>query len=107
MNAFANALRRMGAAKAFVALRYSMAAALLLWCHPALALYAEVKPTLKVGVDCVGQASLLAPKLTACTIAGTKMRIWCPNGQMFEGAIEHGGPHSSLARSLCNMSQVP
>jgi len=95
------------AARGLVALRYSIAAALLLLSHPAAALYAEVKPTVKVGADCIAPVSLLAPKLTACTIAETKIRIWCPNGQVFDGAIEHGGPASALARSLCNMSQVP
>jgi hypothetical protein len=95
MNAFASAAR------------YAIVAALILSSHAAAAFYAEVKPALKVGVDCVGQASLLAPKLTVCVIAGTKMRIWCPNGQMFEGATEQGGPAVSLARSLCNMTQVP
>ena len=110
MNAFAIAPRCPAgalAARGLVALRYSIAAALLLLSHPAAALYAEVKPTVKVGVDCIAPVSLLAPKLTTCAIAETKMRIWCPNGQMFEGAVEHGGPSSALARSLCNMSQVP
>jgi hypothetical protein len=87
--------------------RYAIAVGLIFFSHPAAALYAEVKPALKIGVDCVGQASLLAPKLTACAIAGSKMRIWCPNGQMFEGATEQGGAAASLARSLCNMAQVP
>jgi hypothetical protein len=104
MNVFANAFRR--GARTLV-LRYSAACVLLLSCHPAVALYAEVKPTLKVGVNCIGRVSLLAPKLSACAIADAKLRIWCPNGQMFEGAIEQGGPQSSLARSLCNMTQVP
>ncbi len=111
MNAPAIAPRRAAGAgaKLLVTLPFAMAAALFLWCHdPALAFYSEVKPTLKTGADCVGQVSLLAPKLTACTVAGPKMRIWCPNGQMFEGEIERGGgPAAALARSLCNMSQIP
>ena len=104
MSIFANAFQRVAGT---LALRYSAACVLLLSCHPAVALYAEVRPTLKVGVDCIGRVSLLAPKLSTCAIADTKLRIWCPNGQMFEGAIEQGGPQSSLARSLCNMTQVP
>ena len=87
--------------------RAILAATLLLVSHPAAALFAEVKPALKVGVDCIAPVSLLAPKLTTCAIAAAKVRIWCPNGQVFEGALEHGGPHSALVRSLCNMSQVP
>ena len=104
MNAFANVFRR---ATGALALCYSTVGALLFSCHPAAAFYAEVKPSVKVGVDCVQPVSVLAPRLTTCAIAGTKMRIWCPNGQMFEGAIEHGGPQSALARSLCSMTQVP
>lgn len=110
MNAFANAPRCPAgalAARGLVALGYSIAAALLLLSHPAAALYAEVKPTVKVGVDCIAPVSRLAPKLATCAVAEAKVRIWCPNGQVFEGAVEHGGPASALARSLCNMSQVP
>ena len=110
MNAFANAPRGPAGAlpaRGLVALRYAIVAALLSVSHPAAALYAEVKPAVKVGVDCVAPVSRLAPKLTACAIAGTKLRIWCPNGQVFEGEMEHGGPPSALARSLCNLSQVP
>jgi hypothetical protein len=97
----------MNAAGARLALCCAIFAAPLFLSSPAVALYAEVKPSVKVGADCIGGASQLAPKLTSCAIAGTKVRIWCPNGQMFEGAIEQGGPPSSLARSLCNMTQVP
>jgi hypothetical protein len=111
MTAFAMGLRRAAgahSAKLRVMVCYAMAALPLLLSNPALAFYAEVKPTLKSGADCVGQVSMLAPKLTACTVAGPKMRIWCPNGQMFEGEIERGGgPAAALARSLCNMSQIP
>jgi hypothetical protein len=94
-------------AQGLVALRYSMAAVLLVLSQPAAAFYAEVKPTVKVGVDCIAPVSLLAPKLTTCAVAAAKMRIWCPNGQVFEGALEHGIPSTAIARSLCNMTQVP
>jgi len=109
MNPFAIAPRRAAGARTgkLLMLAYSIAAVSFVWCQPAMALYAEVKPTLKTGADCVGKVSLLAPKLTSCAIAGPKMRIWCPNGQMFEGEAEQGGPAASLARSLCNMTQVP
>ena len=86
-------------------LRCLLAAALVLSCSPASALYAEAKKSVKFGADCVGALSTLAPKLGTCTIAGAKVRIWCPNGQMFEG--EQDQPQVSLIRSICNMSQVP
>ena len=87
--------------------RYAVFAGIIVFCHPAAAFYSEVKPGLKVGLDCVGQISLLAPKLTACTLAGARTRIWCPDGKMFEGASEDRGVAAALARSLCNMVQVP
>jgi hypothetical protein len=49
--------------------------------------------------------SMVVPKVGTCTIAGGQIRIWCPNGQMFERVQDQ--PHQSLLRSLCNMLQVP
>lgn len=86
-------------------LRSLLAATLVLSCSPAWALYAEVKKSAKFGADCIGTLRTLAPKLGTCTIAGAKVRIWCPNGQMFEG--EQDQPQVALIRSICNMSQVP
>ena len=89
-----------------VMLRYTIAAAaLVLLCNPATALTNMQKNSVKVGADCIGPLGTLAPKLATCTIAGSKMRIWCPNGDMFER--EQDQPHLSLIRSLCNMLQVP
>jgi len=85
--------------------RYSTAIFIVLCCCPASALTNVQKTSVKVGADCTGPVSTPAPKLTTCTIAGSKMRIWCPNGEMFER--EQDQPHQSLIRSLCNMLQVP
>jgi hypothetical protein len=88
--------------------RFAIAVGMILSSQAASAFfYSEVKPAVKVGVDCVGKTSLLAPQVTACTTARAKTRIWCPNGQMFEGPTEDRAPAASLARSLCNMAQVP
>jgi hypothetical protein len=86
-------------------LRYAIAAALVLWLSPASALVTTAKKSVKLGADCIGPVSMLAPKLGTCTIAGAQMRIWCPNGEMLERAQDQ--PHVSLVRSLCNMLQVP
>jgi len=86
-------------------LRYLLAAALVLSSSPASALYNEEKKSVKFGADCIGPVAMRAPKLGTCTIAGEKMRIWCPNGKMFEG--EQAQQHVSLIRSLCNLPQVP
>lgn len=84
-------------------LRFSIAAALMLLCGPAFALQAS--KSVRFGIGCIEKVSVLAPKLGTCPIADAKMRIWCPNGQMFEP--EQAKIHQSLVRSLCNMLQVP
>jgi hypothetical protein len=86
-------------------LRYAIAAVLVLSCSPAWSQATTAKKSVKFGADCIGPVSLLAPKLGTCMIAGAQMRIWCPNGEMFERAQDQ--PHLSLVRSLCNMLQVP
>ena len=86
-------------------LRYTIAAALVLLCSPAIALTNMQKNSVKVGADCIGPLGTPAPKLATCTIAGSKMRIWCPNGDIFD-ADEDKAP-VPLVRSLCNLTQVP
>ena len=86
-------------------LRFSLAAALVLSCSPAFALYFQVKKSERFGAGCVGAVSTLAPKLRTCMIAGAKVRVWCPNGQMFEG--EQNERQVALIRSVCNMPQIP
>ena len=86
-------------------LRYAIVSALVLSCSPAWSQATTPRKSVKFGADCIGPVSLLAPKLGTCTIASAQMRIWCPNGEMFERAQDQ--PHLSLVRSLCNMLQVP
>ena len=74
---------------------------------PAAAFFSLVEPSLKVGADCLERVSLLAPKLTTCAVAGARTRIWCPDGKMCEGPSEDRGVAAALARSLCNMAQLP
>ena len=59
----------------------------------------------KIGGGCVGPVVSVAPKLGTCAIAGSKTRIWCPNGQIFDD--ESAQSPVSLARSLCNLTQIP
>lgn len=86
-------------------LRYSIVAAVVLSCTPASAATTETKKAPKLGTGCIGPVSMVVPKVGTCTIAGGQIRIWCPNGQMFERVQDQ--PHQSLLRSLCNMLQVP
>jgi hypothetical protein len=85
--------------------RLLVAAALLLPTTAAFGLPTSVAKGLKPGTGCVGPVSTVAPKLAACAIAGPKMRIWCPNGDIFD-LNEEKSP-VPLVRSLCNLTQVP
>ena len=71
----------------------------------AFALQTVVDKSTKIGGGCVGPVVSAAPKLRTCAIAGSKTRIWCPNGQIFDD--EGAKSPISLVRSLCNLTQVP
>ena len=71
----------------------------------AFALQTIVEKGTKIGSGCLGPVVAVAPKLGTCAIAGSKTRIWCPNGQIFDD--EGAKSPVSLARSLCNLSQIP
>ena len=79
--------------------------AIVLSSAPAFALQITVPKGTKLGTGCVGAVVSLAPKLGICVIAGSKTRIWCPNGEIFDDGDEKSS--APLARSLCNMTQVP
>jgi hypothetical protein len=82
-----------------------LAAALVLSCTSVSALPTSVKKGLKLGTGCVGPLSTVAPKLAMCTIVGTKARIWCPNGDIFD--LDEQVSPVPLVRSLCNLTQIP
>jgi len=77
----------------------------ILSCTAAFALPTGVKKGLTLGTGCVGPVSLMAPKLSICAAAGTKTRIWCPNGDIFD--LDEERAAVALVRSLCNLSQIP
>ena len=85
--------------------RLLLAAAITLTCMPAFALQITVPKGTKLGTGCVGPVVSVAPKLGTCTIAGSKTRIWCPNGDIFDDG--DGRSAVALVRSLCNLTQVP
>jgi hypothetical protein len=82
-----------------------VAIALLLSVAPAYAFPTGVQKGLKLGTGCVGATSTLARKLGTCTISGGKSRIWCPNGDIFD--LDEAKASVPLARSLCNLTQIP
>jgi len=82
-----------------------LAALVALSTSSAFALQTVVDKSTKIGGGCAGPVESPAPKLRTCAIAGSKTRIWCPNGQIFD---DEGAQSSiSLVRSLCNLTQVP
>ena len=85
--------------------RLLLATALVLSCTSAFALPSSVEKGLKLGSGCVGPISTLAPKLGTCAVAGARVRIWCPNGNIFD--LDQDNAPVPLARSLCNLTQVP
>lgn len=70
---------------------------------------AEEMKGIKVGTGCIGPVTKVAGGITACVIEGAidypKARTWCPNGQIHDRRGEL--PRVSLARSICNLSQIP
>jgi hypothetical protein len=85
--------------------RLLVAAAIALSSSSAFALQTTVQKGTKLGTGCVGPVVSVAPKLATCTIAGSKTRIWCPNGDIFDDG--DGRSAVALVRSLCNLTQVP
>jgi hypothetical protein len=85
--------------------RLLLAAALVLSSPSAFALPTGVQKGLKLGTGCLGPVSTVAPKLATCAIAGTKARIWCPNGDIFD--LDEEKSPVPLIRSLCNLTQLP
>jgi hypothetical protein len=85
--------------------RLLLAAAIVLSSTPAFALQTMVPKGTKLGTGCIGAIVSVAPRLGTCAIAGSKTRIWCPNGEIFDdGSDKSAVP---LVRSLCNLTQVP
>ena len=85
--------------------RMLLAAAIALSSSSAFALQTAVPKGTKLGTGCVGPVVSVAPKLGTCAIAGSKTRIWCPNGDIFDDG--DGRSAVALVRSLCNLTQVP
>jgi hypothetical protein len=83
----------------------SLAAALALAYTPVAAQSISEQKGFKLGAGCLGPISTLAPQLATCLVANSRTRIWCPNGQVFD-RDEQQAPHA-IARSICNLSQVP
>jgi hypothetical protein len=85
-------------------LRISIAAALTLLSTPSFAQHIEAVKGIKFGIGCLTPVTAFGARRGTCTVDGSKARIWCPNGEIFERNGEP--PQSYVARSICNLSQV-
>ena len=85
-------------------LRMAIAIALIALSTPAFAQMINQVKDIKFGVGCLAPVNTVAARLGTCAIDGSKARIWCPSGEIFERNGEP--PQSYVARSICNVSQV-
>jgi hypothetical protein len=59
----------------------------------------------KPAEGCLEEAKAVTERLVACPTGGVRIRIWCPNGKVFD----RDGPDLgvAVARSICVMNQLP
>jgi hypothetical protein len=60
---------------------------------------------LSVNEGCLAPAKVATEKLTTCPVADARIRIWCPNGNVFDRDPDNVGV--ALLRSICEMNQLP
>jgi hypothetical protein len=60
---------------------------------------------LRPAEGCLHDAKTVTDRLVMCPIGGVRIRIWCPNGKVFD----RDGPDLgvAVARSVCEMPQLP
>ena len=63
----------------------------------------EVKDT-KVGEGCEQPYKKSGNGPEICATRTAKVRIWCPNGTVFE---RDDMPNVAVSRSICHLSQIP
>ena len=87
-----------------VAVRISMSVALALLSTVAVAQHNDEIKGVKFGSGCQEPIKLMAAHLGACALTSSKMRMWCPNGKIFD----RNGPllPSAVVRSICGLNQV-
>ena len=85
-------------------LRISIAAVLVFLSTSAFAQRMDAVKSTKFGAGCVGALSTFAAGLGTCTVDGSKTRIWCPSGKVFDR--DGAPPQSFVVRSICELNQV-
>lgn len=86
------------------ALGLLIAAALTATGTAASAQFLEESKSIKFGTGCQQPIKALAAGLGTCLIGDKRVRVWCPNGKVYER--DGDVPHVSLIRSTCGLSQV-
>ena len=60
---------------------------------------------IKFGVGCASPVTTFAARLGTCAVDGSKFRIWCPNGNIFDRVAER--PASlPVIRAICDLNQI-
>ncbi len=59
---------------------------------------------LRPAEGCLHESKAVTERVIACRIGGVRIRIWCPNGKVFD----RDGPELGIAvaRSICEINQV-
>jgi hypothetical protein len=81
-----------------------IAAGLLMSNSPAAAQLFQETKSVPFGTGCQERIKPMQAGLGSCLITGTRARIWCPNGKVFERDGEV--PQISLIRSACGLKQI-
>ena len=85
--------------------RFLLAALILLGGSSAYAApMLEIKGV-KAAEGCLEEAKAVTERLVACPTGGVRIRIWCPNGKVFDR--DGPGIGVAVARSICEMNQLP
>jgi hypothetical protein len=86
--------------------RFGLAAALLAFLNTA-ALSAPMIQIKGLAPEqgCLEPAKAATEKLKTCPIADARIRIWCPNGNVFDR--DHADIGVAILRSVCEMNQLP
>lgn len=60
---------------------------------------------LRAAEGCLHESKTVTERVIACPIGGVRIRIWCPNGKVFD----RDGPELGIAvaRSICEINQLP
>lgn len=56
-----------------------------------------------MGAGCNGDLTKLTARLASCPIKNSEVRVWCPNGKVFDRQKEK--INIAVVRSMCDINQ--